>query len=190
MNVELSVEWELAGKTEVLGENLPSVTLSTTNPTRPDLGSNPGRRCGKPATNSQSYGTALFLRLNRTREWLMHQVASEVCAGVSFQEPQLCVTHASTCVTWQQPPVPRLQSAVLRNAVSADVTAHLCSGCRTARTGSTRLHPYQLHWSSAFQITARCSSWYLMPFWCLVWVKVTFRLLLQLLLYHITSRDG
>jgi hypothetical protein len=32
--------------------------LSTTNPTRPYLGSNPGRRGGKPATNRLSYGTA------------------------------------------------------------------------------------------------------------------------------------
>jgi hypothetical protein len=37
----------------------PRATLSTTNPTRPDLGSNPGRRGGKPATNRLSYGTAL-----------------------------------------------------------------------------------------------------------------------------------
>jgi hypothetical protein len=36
----------------------PSATLSTTNPTWPDLGSNPGRRGGKQATNSLSYGTA------------------------------------------------------------------------------------------------------------------------------------
>jgi hypothetical protein len=32
--------------------------LSTTNPTWPDPGSNPGRRGGKPATNRLSYGTA------------------------------------------------------------------------------------------------------------------------------------
>jgi hypothetical protein len=58
MNVEQSVEWELAGESEVLGENLPQSTLSTSNPTWPDLGSNPGRRGGKPATNRQSYCTA------------------------------------------------------------------------------------------------------------------------------------
>jgi hypothetical protein len=57
MNVEQSVEWELAGETEILGEN-PSVTLSTTNPTWPDLGSNPGSHGGKPVTNRLSYGTA------------------------------------------------------------------------------------------------------------------------------------
>jgi hypothetical protein len=33
MIVEQFVECELAGETEVLGENLPSATLSTTNPT-------------------------------------------------------------------------------------------------------------------------------------------------------------
>jgi hypothetical protein len=36
----------------------PSATLSTTNPTWPDLGSNPGRRGGKPETNRLSYGAA------------------------------------------------------------------------------------------------------------------------------------
>jgi hypothetical protein len=34
-----------------------SATLSTTNPTWPALDSNPGRRCGKPATNRLSYST-------------------------------------------------------------------------------------------------------------------------------------
>jgi hypothetical protein len=53
---EKLVEW-LAGETEVLGGNLPSAALSTTNPTCcPDA--NPGRRGGKPATNRLSYGTA------------------------------------------------------------------------------------------------------------------------------------
>jgi hypothetical protein len=36
----------------------PSASLSTTNPTRIDQGSNPGSRGGKPATNRLSYGTA------------------------------------------------------------------------------------------------------------------------------------
>jgi hypothetical protein len=58
MSVEQSLEWELVGETEVLGENLLSATLSTTNPTWPDLGSNSGHRGGKPATNRMSYGTA------------------------------------------------------------------------------------------------------------------------------------
>jgi hypothetical protein len=58
MSVEQSLEWELAGETEILGENLPSVTLFTTNPTWPDLGSIPGRNDGKPETNRLSYDTA------------------------------------------------------------------------------------------------------------------------------------
>jgi hypothetical protein len=58
MMMENLVEWRLARETEVLGENLPSATLSATNPTSPDTGLNPGRRGGKPATNRLSYGAA------------------------------------------------------------------------------------------------------------------------------------
>jgi hypothetical protein len=47
----------LAGETEVLGENLPSAALSTTNPICcPD--ENRGRRGGKPKTNLLCYSTA------------------------------------------------------------------------------------------------------------------------------------
>jgi hypothetical protein len=35
-----------------------NATFFNTNPICPDLGSNPGRRSGKPATNRLSYGTA------------------------------------------------------------------------------------------------------------------------------------
>jgi hypothetical protein len=59
--VEKLVVWRLAGETEVLGENLPSATLSTINPTWLDPGLNPGRRGGKPATNRLSYGEAYLL---------------------------------------------------------------------------------------------------------------------------------
>jgi hypothetical protein len=50
-----------AGETEVLGENLPSATLSTTNPTWIDSGANPGLRSERPATNRLSHGTATNL---------------------------------------------------------------------------------------------------------------------------------
>jgi hypothetical protein len=152
------------GKQKYSDKTYPSATLSSTNPTWPDLATNPGRRGGKPATNRLSYGTALFLHLNRTRVWLMHQVASAVCAGVSFHEPHTVLRDSCLHVCYLTATTSRLQSAVLRNAVSADVTAHLCSGCRTVWTGSTRRHPHRLHLSSAYQITARCSSWYPMPF--------------------------
>jgi hypothetical protein len=39
-------------------ETCPSATLSTTNPTWTDSGSNPGLRGEKPATNRLSHGTA------------------------------------------------------------------------------------------------------------------------------------
>jgi hypothetical protein len=37
---------------------LPNATLSTRNSTWPDLGTNQGRRVGRPANNSLSFGTA------------------------------------------------------------------------------------------------------------------------------------
>jgi hypothetical protein len=49
-------DWQ--GKTKYSEKTCPSATLSTTNPTWPDLGSKPGRRGGKPATNRS---TALLL---------------------------------------------------------------------------------------------------------------------------------
>jgi hypothetical protein len=52
-------KWQ--GNPKYSERNCPSATLSTTNPTRPDLGSNQGRRGGKPATSRQSYGTAFSL---------------------------------------------------------------------------------------------------------------------------------
>jgi hypothetical protein len=49
-------DWQ--GKPKYSEKTCPSATLSTTNPTRPDQGSNTGRRGGKPATNRLSYGAA------------------------------------------------------------------------------------------------------------------------------------
>jgi hypothetical protein len=59
MIVVKQMECRLAGETEVLGENLPQRHFCPSqNPSRPDPGLNPGRRGGKPATNSLSYGAA------------------------------------------------------------------------------------------------------------------------------------
>jgi hypothetical protein len=49
------------GKLKYSEKTCPSATLSTTNPTSPDLTSNPRGRGGKPATNRLSYDTALLL---------------------------------------------------------------------------------------------------------------------------------
>jgi hypothetical protein len=50
-------DWQ--AKPKYSEETCPSATLSTTNPTWPDPGWNPGRRGGKPATNRLSYGAAM-----------------------------------------------------------------------------------------------------------------------------------
>jgi hypothetical protein len=52
-------DWQ--GKPKYLEKTRPSATLSTTNPTWPDLGSNPGSCGGKPATNRLIYGVAYIL---------------------------------------------------------------------------------------------------------------------------------
>jgi hypothetical protein len=56
------IRWneDCQGKPKYSEKTCPSATLSTTNPTWPDPGSNPGRRGGRPATNRLSYGAALY----------------------------------------------------------------------------------------------------------------------------------
>jgi hypothetical protein len=70
--VEQSVEWELAAET------CHSATLSTTNPACPDLGSNAGRRGGKPVTNRLSYGKAMIWHhctmMTHPSRWLRHSL--------------------------------------------------------------------------------------------------------------------
>jgi hypothetical protein len=50
-------------------KSYPSATLPTTNPTSPNLGSNPGRRGGKPATNRLSHGIWKEVTLNLHCSW-------------------------------------------------------------------------------------------------------------------------
>jgi hypothetical protein len=65
--VEKQMECRLARETEVLGENLPQRHFCPLqSPTWPDPGLNPGRRCGKPATNRLSYGAAFQSSLSGT----------------------------------------------------------------------------------------------------------------------------
>jgi hypothetical protein len=58
MRIGNFVEWWLAGKTEVLGENLPQCHFIHHKSQMTWPGANPGRRGGKSATNRLSYGTA------------------------------------------------------------------------------------------------------------------------------------
>jgi hypothetical protein len=64
------------GKPEYSEKTCPSATSSTTIPTCLDLGSNPGRRFGKPATNRLSYGTAvckLYMQLYLSVDIRVHR---------------------------------------------------------------------------------------------------------------------
>jgi hypothetical protein len=54
----------------------PSATLSTTDPTWYALGSNQGRRSGKPTTNRLSYGTASWETLRRNTSTSLHVVTA------------------------------------------------------------------------------------------------------------------
>jgi hypothetical protein len=63
MSVEQSVEWKLAGETEVLGENLPQCLSVHHKPYLTWPGLEPGRRGGKLATNRLSYGTAIWVHV-------------------------------------------------------------------------------------------------------------------------------
>jgi hypothetical protein len=56
--VQQLMECRLAGETEVFGGNLPHCYFVHHKANIPDLGSNPGGRGVKPATNRLSYGTA------------------------------------------------------------------------------------------------------------------------------------
>jgi hypothetical protein len=55
-NSRWNENWQV--KPKYSEKTCPSATLSTINPIWPDMGLNPGRRDGKPATNRLSYGTA------------------------------------------------------------------------------------------------------------------------------------
>jgi hypothetical protein len=54
MIVEKQMKCRLTGETEVLGENLSQRHFCPSQ--------NPGRRCGKPATNRLSYGAAFLVK--------------------------------------------------------------------------------------------------------------------------------
>jgi hypothetical protein len=91
------VECELAGKTKVSEKTCPSATVSTTNPTWYDPGSNPERRGGKPVTNRRSYGLAFdrgnWLIITKRYLKFCNYVDHKMCTFVSCMSQ---VTNIST----------------------------------------------------------------------------------------------
>jgi hypothetical protein len=130
--IEQLEEWRLAGKQKYSENTCHSATLSTTNPTWPDRGSNPGRRCVKPATNRLSYGAAAstFIKSqisNITYFW-WHSfqpamisffttllVLAVVCCMINGRIPQYC-QHVPTEYSFLQVPswIQRQYTRVLR----------------------------------------------------------------------------
>jgi hypothetical protein len=75
-------EWQ--GKPKYWEKTCPGATLSTTNPTWPDPGLNPGRRGGKPAPNRFSYGAAITLMIHN--QYLCSTVHNSTEGNVSSYE--------------------------------------------------------------------------------------------------------
>jgi hypothetical protein len=65
------------GKQTYSGKNLLSATLSTTNPTWTDPGSNPGLRGKRPATNLLSHGTAFVMYYNAQNSGYVSNLLTE-----------------------------------------------------------------------------------------------------------------
>jgi hypothetical protein len=79
-------DWQ--GKPKYSEKTCPSATLSITNPTWPDPGSNPGHCRGKPATNRLSYGAANFCSLFTDMNVLIIKLRNAFCCAVIIIFPQ------------------------------------------------------------------------------------------------------
>jgi hypothetical protein len=90
------------GKPKYSGKTCPSVTLSTTNPTWTDPGSNPGLRGGRPAANRLSHGTAFHMCLSIRavpviRQWARYRDVVPRCDESSRYSDQAADwTHQSS----------------------------------------------------------------------------------------------
>jgi hypothetical protein len=101
-------DWQ--GKPKYSEKTCPSAILSTTNPTWPDLESNPGRRGGKPATNRLSYRTAFSPALSLP---LLFRLAS---ATYVLLYPAACHDLAAPCTpqAYIVPSFPRQATGLFR----------------------------------------------------------------------------
>jgi hypothetical protein len=88
------------GKLKYSEKTCPSASLSTTNPTLPDPGSNPGRRSRKPATNRLSYGTTNECLTPNVFEqvWIQFSYCLVTKYNVCFSVSHVCVCHSSVFI--------------------------------------------------------------------------------------------
>jgi hypothetical protein len=82
----------------------PSATLSTTNATWLDPGSNSGRRGGKPATNRLSYGHSYPIVLKWKRPWVHYPVTEQHGSGRNisalYSEGLTCKSQSKDWLSW------------------------------------------------------------------------------------------
>jgi hypothetical protein len=90
MNMEQLTEWELAGGTEVLRENLPQCHFirHKSHMTWPDLESKLGRHSGKVVTNCLSYGIAFLFKSSKSEKYYASH-----CVIFYFCQPTLSSIH-------------------------------------------------------------------------------------------------
>jgi hypothetical protein len=101
-------DWQ--GKPKYSEKPCPSTTLSTTNRTWPEPGSNPGHHGGKPGTNCLSYGAAM--------------------TGLSNSQTVLgLVTARGSLRQWWPRPWPRAPQLIVPLVVQCDSIIHNFNSC-------------------------------------------------------------
>jgi hypothetical protein len=133
MDVEELVAWELAGETEVLGDKPPPV-LSTTNPTWPDLRSNPDCRFGR---NSAFWDTT-------------------PCRLVEVYRRFTATCHLH--FQWEDEDWEELFSELLPNYTASHPTGQYTSFCSVSCT-SVSVVMTNINWSTDNALYGRPLSW-------------------------------
>jgi hypothetical protein len=109
MIVEKQMECRLGGETEVLGENMPQRHFCPSqNTTWPHPGLNPGRRCGKPATNRLSYGAG---------NWRLSKRSLHTSSLDNARVTKRPMT--ATKITFKS--CPRIKYEIFRNTISVEM---------------------------------------------------------------------
>jgi hypothetical protein len=129
------------------GKTCPSSTLSTTNPTWTDPGSNPGLRGGRPAANSVSHGTARIRGLLR----LLFKFYKQNGTTTPSQQP---VTTPVPCCSELQ----EVLKAVFKEFMPYSTTqlshhTNNAAGYRPTNAGSIPAEERSLYFSKASRLT-------------------------------------